>query len=144
MLGAALPTVLIADMKVGSSAVGRVFDGAARVVTAESNEEAERLFFATRPDAVLIGYHFDGLRPYRLIRSLRDSELGAHVPIVLVRALNLDLAVDSVHQVRSAYRQMGADDFICLLAEQQTRGSVEAALAFLRETTLGWAVSKAA
>lgn len=53
-------------------------------ISAEYMEGAKRLLEEERPDCVVVGYHFDQLRAFRLIRYIRaDAKL--EVPIILVR-----------------------------------------------------------
>ena len=130
-----MPTVLLADTPEGLRQLVPVLDGLAEVVAAETYQEALDRCEEITPDAILVGYHFDDLRPYRLIQQLQDEACARGVTIILVRALALALSGSDTQDIRDAYRKLGADDFIDFFAERKRYGE-ERAAARLRERLL--------
>lgn len=82
------------------------------VVTATSFEEAvEALDY--RVDVIVLGYHFDEMRPYRLLRYLRDDRpMSARV--LLVRGLAFEsLTIDEAETART-YKDLGVEAYLAL------------------------------
>ena len=129
-------TVLLADTPAGLRELAPVIDGAARVLTAETYEQAMQRCMDDRPDAVLVGYHFDEVRPYRLIQELKEQACAKGIPVILVRALALASSGDESDEIRAGYRELGADDFIDFFAERKSLGK-KLAGEWLRERLLG-------
>lgn len=75
-------------------------------------EHAERRLHETPPDAIIVGYHFDEMRPYRFVRHVREHD--HETPVLVVRGLPLFNAPRDEDEVRRAYRLFGADDYVVL------------------------------
>jgi hypothetical protein len=88
-----------------------------------------------RADALLVGYHFDELRPYVLIRQVRENPRTARIPVFLVRLLPSHLDRTSGAELREAYRNLGVDEFLELSDLAREQGE-EAALEALRKMVL--------
>ena len=75
-------------------------------------EQAERRLHETPPDAIVVGYHFDEMRPYRFVRHVREHD--HETPVLVVRGLPLLTPPRDEDEVRRAYRHFGADDYVAL------------------------------
>jgi hypothetical protein len=62
----------------------------------------------------VVGYHFDEMRPYRLVRHVRSMASGAGADILVVRALPLRQPPQEEEELRRAYVSIGADDYLTL------------------------------
>ncbi len=74
------------------------------VIEAASGEEAIRLAATESPDLVLLDVMLPGIDGFEVCRRLKDSPATAHIPVVIVTAL--DNRADRVKGL-----EMGADDF---------------------------------
>jgi len=94
---------------------------------ADTEEAAEAAASTQKLDLAIVSYHFDSLHPYRLIQHLRESASTAHLPILLVRALQLFQYSDSEEQIRESYVALGATAFFSLYDEERRVGVAKAA-----------------
>ena len=92
------------------------------VITARTLDEAVRSLHAEEPHLIVVGYHFDELRPFRFIQYAREHLAGSHVPIVLVRALPMHLGATTESQLREAYHTLGVDLVLNLFDDTQRDG----------------------
>ncbi|HZQ74695.1 MAG TPA: hypothetical protein VFB08_17395 [Burkholderiales bacterium] len=129
------PSLLIADTPGALRLLEPIFRDEAALVCAATHDEALQRCRERRPDALLVGYHFDELRPYRLIREVRSQPFADGVRVVLVRALALHLDPRDEGAIRSAYREIGADEFIDFHATVEKLGA-EAAQRLLKSKVL--------
>ena len=74
------------------------------------------------PGLVIVTYHVDELRPYRLIQHIRTEGKGIDTPVILVRVLPFQLSRKDEHDIRSAYKSFGVDEFVDLYGDQQRLG----------------------
>ncbi len=102
---------------------------------AETLEAAIGAIEFRRPDLILVAYHFDGLRPFRLIQHVRGDDALAQVPILLVRVTPIGLGTTKDSELAEAYSELGVDEFFDLAAERERLGAA-VALARLRERAL--------
>lgn len=96
-----------------------------------TEEAAEAALSLQKLDLAIVSFHFDALHPYRLIQHIRESPGTAHMPILLVRALQLffqDQA--SAKQIRESYLALGVTAFFALYEEEQRVGVEKAAEEF--------------
>ena len=93
----------------------------ALIVPAQSLDEAERQLQEAPPDAVVVAYHFDELRPFRLIRHVREQRECADLPILLVRVLHVPTGTTE-EEIRRGYQNFGANDFFDFHAHAQRHG----------------------
>ena len=99
---------------------------------AETYDGALAALEADAPDAIVLAYHFDQLRPFRLIQHVRGhAELG-EVPIIMVRIMSIALGATKDSELEQSYRELGVDDFVNLRREIDEQGR-EAALRRLRD-----------
>ena len=102
------------------------------VRVAETYDGALAALEASAPDAIVLAYHFDQLRPFRLIQHVRGHEMLAEVPIIMVRVMSIDLGASNDSQLEQSYRDLGVDDFVNLRQEMDEWG-YERALRRLRD-----------
>lgn len=114
------PRVLVAALPSTGAWIRDALAAQADVGFAESLESAMSAFRAQRPDLVIVGYHFDHARPYRMIQAVRED--SAAVPILLVRALPLDLRDARDAQIRESYAELGASQYLVLDEHAVGRG----------------------
>jgi hypothetical protein len=93
-----------------------------QIVAARTLDEAMRSLHAEEPHLIVVGYHFDELRPFRFIQYARAHLAGSHVPIMLVRALPMHLGATTESQLREAYGGLGVDLFFNLFDDAQRDG----------------------
>ena len=96
-----------------------------------TEEAAEAVLSIQKRDLAIVSFHFDSLHPYRLIQYIRESPGTAHMPILLVRALQLffqDHA--SADQLTESYLALGVTAFFGLYEEEQRVGVEKAAEEF--------------
>jgi PleD family two-component response regulator len=130
-MGVSPPRVLIAGLVPVMRAVQQALAADTETLSAESYDHAQRLLNEERPDAVVVAYHFDEIRPVRLIRYMREDPKFAKMPILLVRVLPISLGATE-EEMRGAYRALGVNDFFNLADEAQVHGE-QAALDRLRD-----------
>jgi PleD family two-component response regulator len=106
--------VLIADTPEALPLVSRLLGEEFEISRASTSDDAERLVEQSRPDVVIVGYHFDGARPYRLLQNLRDGARAVRVAALLVRALPVLPQAMEEKGIEDTYRQMGADGYLVL------------------------------
>jgi PleD family two-component response regulator len=123
-------SILIADVPASIRHLAAALKDGVVIIAAESWGEAVSAFHEEAPDAIVVSYHFDQLRPFRLIQYVRAQ--GGHVPIILVRALALHLRAENEADIRDAYKELGVDEFVSLYDEEQRHGR-EAALKMFRQ-----------
>lgn len=97
--------------------------------------EAVGLLEQQVPDAIVVCYAFDEVRPFRLLHYVQQEWQGPQVPIILVRALPLNLGDEQEAQIREAYRTLGVLDFFNLWEEAERHGT-EVALQRFRHSVL--------
>ena len=123
----------MAETSRGAAEVRDLFADHLDFVTASTFEDAVQAFQARHPDLVIIGYHFDELRPYRFAEYVRSRRGATELPIVLVRILPSRMGRSTEEEVREAYRAIGVQDFFSIPDELHEHGRA-AALARMRET----------
>lgn len=97
-------------------------------------EAAQRLLETGSPyDVLVVGYHFDGFRPYRLIQSVAADH--PEIRIVLVRAMPLALPHEDDGAIREAYQAMGVSEYLVL--DTDDRQTVQARLVAAIAALLG-------
>jgi CheY-like chemotaxis protein len=74
------------------------------------------------PSLILVCYAFDGMRPFGLIRYVRE-EHDSNLPIILVRALPVPLGKANESQIRDSYQTLGVDEFINFYDTRQADGT---------------------
>ncbi|MGE5639197.1 MAG: hypothetical protein ACM30H_03820 [Clostridia bacterium] len=128
-------TILIVSLPGNLDLVAPLFRGHANVQCAADHDTAVRLCAECHPDVVLVGYHFDHMRPYRVIHALRDDGClrgGVFILFCMLPTEGIDL--DGA-KIREAYRGIGCEEFIDLRQEASENGA-GAALATLRQRVL--------
>ena len=106
--------VLVADTPEALPLVSRLLGEDFLLTHATTVDEAERLLGEYDPDVVVVGYHFDNLRPYRLLQTLKDDDRPMRVAALLVRALPVLPQATDEKRIEDSYRQMGADAYLVL------------------------------
>src|SRR5207237_206923 len=81
----AAPVVLVADTAQALPLVARLLGDEFEIRAASTWDDAVRCL-GERPHVAIVGYHFDGMRPYRLLQKIRE-EAEPHLGVVLIRAL---------------------------------------------------------
>jgi CheY-like chemotaxis protein len=99
------------------------------IISAETLQEAQNRLEDEQPQAVLIAYHFDEIQPYRFIHHILHDARFAKLPILLLRALPVNLGAPE-EDVRQAYQGFGANEFFDLHEETRRHGA-QAALDML-------------
>lgn len=133
---ASRPRILVAAAPAAIPNLREALGPHVEMVPAVTLEEALLAFREETPRLVVVGYHFDALRPFRIIRRVRAEASGARVPIVLVRSLPLYLGAGQEAELRRGYEQLGVNEFFNLCDEMERTGH-DAALARLRTVLLG-------
>ena len=108
----AAPLVLVADTAQALPLVARLLGDEFEIRGATTWDDAVRCL-GERPQVAIVGYHFDGMRPYRLLQKIReeaDSQLG----VVLIRALPVLPQRTDEDGIEESYRQLGADVYLVL------------------------------
>ena len=136
MFGKPSPKVLLAATVDASKQVTAYLAGLVELVTAHTFDKAVALLCSgERPALVVVGYHFDELRPYRFIQHVKSDPQSADLPVLLIRALPLHLGTDNVETMRDAYTGIGVTDFVSLHDLERDHGHARAAEVF-RQTVL--------
>ena len=130
-----VPHVLVAAPPTGAQEVLASLSNDAHCDVAESFEHAARQLDRDKYDALVVGYYFDDARPFRIVTYARSRFAGA-VPVILMRALALPLGNKDESEIRAAYRELGADDFIDFRHDADCLG-IEKARERLRKAILG-------
>ena len=131
----AVPRVLVAARGVATRELRAVLEDSVEVIEAGTLEEAVSRYQQEDPDLVVLGYHFDELRPYRFVRHVREDRRRPGRPIVLVQVLPLHFGRTEEAQIGEAYHALGVDEFLDLSAEAERAGPT-AARARLRHAVL--------
>ena len=121
--------ILIAESAAGIRFAQTALRDQVEFVGAENFDAAVARFDAARPDLVVVGYHFDELRPFRFIRHVRSH--GRPPPIILISVLPYGLGATKEAELAAAYESLGVDEYINVFEEQRRHGA-EAACARLR------------
>lgn len=124
------PRILLAVKQESAEIIQRCLGSAYEYCRTVTEEAAEAALSVQKLDLVIVSYHFDSLHPYRLIQHVRESQSTAHLPILLVRALQLFQYVGSEDQIRQAYLALGATAFFSLYGEERRVGIAKAAEEF--------------
>ena len=80
------------------------------VVSASDGLQGLEMFFATRPDCVIIDVKMPGLDGYQLVRALRGDAESASTPLILLTAL-------AQEQHQFAGLALGADAYLIKLVD---------------------------
>ncbi len=107
------PRILVVDTAVAGPLVARLLDAEFHVITVDTWNEAVQCLHDDRPDALIVGYHFDGMRAYRFINHVRHDPAGERLGILVVRGSLISMKVDDAALAES-YRAVGADDYVAL------------------------------
>ena len=102
---------------------------------AETYDAALAELEAHAPEAIVLAYHFDQLRPFRLVQHVRGHDELSGLPIILVRIISIELGTTKEAELEEAYRGIGVDDFLNLQTEIEQHGRA-AALQRLRDAVL--------
>ena len=108
------PRVLLADSPQALPLVARLLGDEFAVTRASTWDEAVQSLQADQPQVAVVGYHFDDLRPYRLVQAIRAAGDGGRVPVVLVRALPVLPHHTDEKEIEESYRQLGVDAYLVL------------------------------
>ena len=119
-VSAADARILLAATPAAAAPLRQALAATADVHFADAPETALEAFRSRSPDLLVVGYHFDHARPYRLVRAVR--ELDPQVPILLVRALPLSGVDSRDAQIRDAYNALGVDQYLVLDEASVRRG----------------------
>ena len=108
------PRVLLADTPQALPLVARLLGEEFAVSRASTWEQAVRCLETSQPQVAVIGYHFDDLRPYRLVQAIRAADERGRVPVVFVRALPVLPDHADEKEIEESYRQLGVDSYLVL------------------------------
>jgi PleD family two-component response regulator len=118
-----VPKVLLAATAVGGKQLSIAIMGVVDLHLAHDYQMAiSCLAEPVCPDLVIVSYHFDQLRPYRLVQQMKDDGQTSMIPILLVRALPLHLGTPNAAQLKDAYIALGVTDFIDVEDVERKRG----------------------
>lgn len=123
-----LPKMLVAAGHKTAAELRQLFGEGVTVLAAYTYEDGARLFDREHPQVVMVGYHFDLGRPYRLVRHVRGKATPREVPIVLVRLRSSDTGTTTEEQVREGYESLGVQAFFSVpsgLARPARRKALE-------------------
>lgn len=115
--------VLVAALPGTAAWIRGAIDRDAEVSVADRFDTALRAFAEQRPDAVIVGYHFDEARPYRLIQAIRAGDRA--VPLLMVRALPLGPGGSRDRQIRDSYAELGVNEYV--VVDEKSAGREDAA-----------------
>ena len=128
--------VLIADTDRACAELEGALDGEGiEVLQAHSFQEAVAQARRYRPQLYVVGYHFDGGQPYRLISHLLSEDDESR--ILVIRALRSSESADDEEEIRSSYRSLGAKDYL-VLHEELEQGGRDAALRRFADEVRRW------
>jgi PleD family two-component response regulator len=108
------PRVLLADTPQALPLVARLLGDEFAVSRASTCDEALRSLESDQPQVAVVGYHFDDLRPYRLVQAIRAADERDRLPVVLVRALPVLPHHTDEQEIEESYRQLGVDTYLVL------------------------------
>jgi len=124
--------VLIADLPVVASSLRQTLPlDQVDVFEAYTFDEATRLAERRYPKICIIGYHFDEMRPYRLVQHVRGMDWATDAHILVIRALPLRQPASEEEALRKAYVSIGANDYLTLyndIDHQQQLGPLRQAV----------------
>lgn len=130
-------TILVVSLPGNAEMLASAFERDGEVHCALDESTAVRLFRENHPDVVLIGYHFDRMRPYRVIHALRETPRAGESSLILFCMLPTEGRDFDGDSIRDAYRELGCLDFVDLRAEA-ARSGPDAATARLRRFVLDY------
>ncbi len=108
------PSILVADTARALPLMAKLLGEDSHIVKAPTYAQAVRCLRKKAFDAVVLGYHFDDMRPDRLLRYIRGEPALRGKPVVLVRGLPfLHVGLDD-EELRAAYTEIGADAYLPL------------------------------
>ena len=118
--------VLIADLPVVASALRETMPlDHVEVLEAHTFDEATQLAERRHPRICIIGYHFDEMRPYRLVQHVRGMDWASGADILVIRALPLRQPASEEEALRKAYMSIGADDYLTLYSDADHRQQLD-------------------
>ena len=118
--------VLIADLPVVASALRQTLPlDHVEVLEAHTFDEATQVAERRHPRICIIGYHFNEMRPYRLVQHVRGMEWATGADILVIRALPLRLPASEEESLRKAYMSIGADDYLTLYNDSDHRQQLD-------------------
>lgn len=120
-----LPCVVIAALPRSIATIRPFLGDQFRLIEAPTYDQAVRAIKNEAPDAIIVGYFFDALRPYRLIHLIRD-DLARNTPILMVQAFPVERGQLEKAEVRQTYQRLGVREFIDLPEMVQRLGEREA------------------
>jgi len=109
----ASPSILLADTREALRQIRRLLGDSSTLFNAETWEEALTHMSERSFDLIIVGYHFDTMRPYRLIAYIA-REVSNPPPVVVVRGLPVHSFQQDDAQIALAYRGLGAAEYIPL------------------------------
>ena len=115
-------TVLIAGLEPLMAEVRRVLAQHLVVFSAETLAQAQARLAIDPPDCVVLAYHFDDIRPFRLIHHIRDNRALNGLPITLVRVVPFRLGATHA-EISHAYHAVGVTQYFDLHEEVRRLGA---------------------
>jgi PleD family two-component response regulator len=106
--------VLVAATPQSSKEIDQALRGLVHFEITNTWEDATSHLDAGRFDLVIVGYHFDELRPFRFIQYVKSDARHRNIPVLLIHALPFHLGAFDAKSVRDAYVALGAVDVISL------------------------------
>jgi PleD family two-component response regulator len=104
--------VLVADTAQALPLVARLLGDEFEIRGATTWDDAVRCL-GEQPHVAIVGYHFDGMRPYRLLQKIREED-DACLGVVVIRAAPLVPHGADEKEIEESYRQLGADTYLVL------------------------------
>jgi PleD family two-component response regulator len=104
--------VLVADTAQALPLVARLLGDEFEIRGATTWDDAVRCL-GERPHVAIVGYHFDGMRAYRLVQKIREED-DACLGVVVIRAPPLIPHGADEKEIEESYRQLGADTYLVL------------------------------
>ncbi len=108
------PRVLIADTELGAPLLAKLLGDPFDTRTQTTWDGAVRLLQEQKPSIVVVGYHFDETRPYRLIRYVHEQAATRELPVLLVRGIAVEQGPYADEEIRQSYRRLGASAYLAL------------------------------
>ena len=118
-------SVLLAGLVPLMAEVRRVLEAHFVVFPAENLPQAQRRLVDDKPDCVVVAYHFDEIRLFRLTRHIRAHRVFDHVVITLVRVVPFRLGATPA-EIARAYGELGVEQFFDLHDEVRLLGAQQA------------------
>lgn len=110
--------MLIAGIAPGAGALRDELASEFHVDVASTFDQAMSLMKTASPSVLIVGYHFDQFRPYRLIQYVTAEY--PQTPIILVRAMPLVMPHEDDGAIRDAYLAMGISEYLVLDTEDRS------------------------